>query len=254
MPDSVRDQILVLGQAAVPELIAILDDDELYAETGLGGGWSPIHAVDLLADLRADDAVGPMLRTLATSDFLDLVHDRLLSRMPEIGAPVVEPALQAYADSAVDVFRSSVAAVLSRVGIRDERIFQLLVERLDIEPSEARHVVDYGDQRALPHLHATLDRCELSDARQPFANQDLIELSAAIDELGGVLTVKQRDKMRRVDEHAQAYRSAFLGTLDPLATKRRSSKLGRNEPCWCESGRKYKVCHLRADQDMLLVG
>jgi hypothetical protein len=25
-------------------------------------------------------------------------------------------------------------------------------------------------------------------------------------------------------------------------------KLGRNEPCWCGSGRKYKHCHLHADQ------
>lgn len=25
-------------------------------------------------------------------------------------------------------------------------------------------------------------------------------------------------------------------------------KPGRNEPCWCGSGRKYKHCHLQADQ------
>ncbi|MBX0328567.1 SEC-C domain-containing protein [Oscillochloris sp. ZM17-4] len=24
-------------------------------------------------------------------------------------------------------------------------------------------------------------------------------------------------------------------------------KPGRNEPCWCGSGRKYKHCHLSAD-------
>lgn len=24
--------------------------------------------------------------------------------------------------------------------------------------------------------------------------------------------------------------------------------LGRNEPCWCESGRKYKACHLEGDR------
>jgi preprotein translocase subunit SecA len=24
--------------------------------------------------------------------------------------------------------------------------------------------------------------------------------------------------------------------------------LGRNDPCWCGSGKKYKVCHMRADQ------
>jgi uncharacterized protein YecA (UPF0149 family) len=25
-------------------------------------------------------------------------------------------------------------------------------------------------------------------------------------------------------------------------------KLGRNDPCWCGSGKKYKRCHLGADE------
>lgn len=34
------------------------------------------------------------------------------------------------------------------------------------------------------------------------------------------------------------------GDVPPPAKKRP----GRNEPCWCGSGRKYKHCHLRADE------
>jgi hypothetical protein len=30
----------------------------------------------------------------------------------------------------------------------------------------------------------------------------------------------------------------------PQAVGSSKPKLGRNEPCWCESGKKYKVCHL----------
>ena len=30
-----------------------------------------------------------------------------------------------------------------------------------------------------------------------------------------------------------------------------SHKLGRNEPCWCGSGLKYKQCHLDADRGLL---
>jgi preprotein translocase subunit SecA len=26
-------------------------------------------------------------------------------------------------------------------------------------------------------------------------------------------------------------------------------KLGRNDPCWCGSGKKYKYCHLRKDRE-----
>jgi len=33
------------------------------------------------------------------------------------------------------------------------------------------------------------------------------------------------------------------------APRRALPKLGRNDPCWCGSGKKYKHCHLRKDQD-----
>ena len=29
----------------------------------------------------------------------------------------------------------------------------------------------------------------------------------------------------------------------------RNPALGRNEPCWCGSGRKYKRCHLDRDRE-----
>ena len=25
---------------------------------------------------------------------------------------------------------------------------------------------------------------------------------------------------------------------------------GRNQPCWCDSGKKYKHCHLKADRSV----
>jgi preprotein translocase subunit SecA len=29
---------------------------------------------------------------------------------------------------------------------------------------------------------------------------------------------------------------------------RAQNRLGRNDPCWCGSGKKYKNCHLKEDQ------
>jgi hypothetical protein len=254
LPDGLHDRVLAHGSAAVRELIAVLDDDALLFETGPGAGWAPIHAVDLLGELRAVEAIEPMLRVLAGTDFLDIVHDRMLLRMPQIGAPVIEPALRAYADSTDDDFRLSLAAVLSRTGVRDERIFTLLVERLGRDRSEANHLVDYGDRRALPLLHAALDRCLAGSGGGPFANQDLIELRAAIEDIGGVLTGEQRAAMRRVDERAEAARAALVGALQRKPSAALPPKRGRNQLCWCGSGRKYKICHLRADEEALLAG
>jgi preprotein translocase subunit SecA len=35
---------------------------------------------------------------------------------------------------------------------------------------------------------------------------------------------------------------------EPVRAQPGTRKLGRNDPCWCGSGRKYKQCHLREDQ------
>ena len=29
----------------------------------------------------------------------------------------------------------------------------------------------------------------------------------------------------------------------------RAAQLGRNDPCWCGSGKKYKKCHYESDQE-----
>jgi hypothetical protein len=36
--------------------------------------------------------------------------------------------------------------------------------------------------------------------------------------------------------------------VDDEPFERAEPKLGRNEPCWCGSGKKYKKCHLDADE------
>ncbi len=44
-----------------------------------------------------------------------------------------------------------------------------------------------------------------------------------------------------------------MGLLQRLFAKKRTPPasartLGRNEPCWCASGAKYKACHLEEDR------
>ena len=34
----------------------------------------------------------------------------------------------------------------------------------------------------------------------------------------------------------------------PETVRRDKPKVGRNDPCWCGSGKKYKNCHMREDQ------
>ena len=159
-----RDEVLAPGAAAVPALLRILNDEALE-------GWAPVHAVRLLGRMRISEAIGPMLRALAETDSLDMLRDAIVASMPEIGAPVVEPALRAYTESDDLAFRESVSSILSRIGVRDDRIFTVLLEMLAISPSRVGDLAQYGDDRALPYLARAFDAYTLRASDSPLARR-----------------------------------------------------------------------------------
>jgi hypothetical protein len=149
-----------------------------------------------------------------------------------------------------------VASVLARVGLRDDRILDLLLAQLRRAPAFAGNLAEYGDPRALPSLLEALDALELDESGNLFANQTLIEIRCAIEELGGTLTAEQQLKCRRGQAAAESVRQRLLERIEapadaspPVAPARRHDRPGRNDPCWCGSGKKYKRCHLDADAD-----
>jgi preprotein translocase subunit SecA len=100
----------------------------------------------------------------------------------------------------------------------------------DVEPEDASHAfldhvsrlaLDPGPRSALPDLVAAF----LADL------EDQGRLS------GG------RAMAARVRAAEPAFRDRAAGKAPDLT--RRAEKIGRNDPCPCGSGRKYKQCHLR---------
>ena len=260
LPKELCSDILHLGDAGVTALLEILEDETLAQIDSPGKGWAPIHAAELLGDLRAATAVEPMLRALARTDPLDILHDRVLSSLPKIGPPVVEPALRAAA-SADEETLESVASVLARVGLHDDRILDLLLAQLRRAPAFAGNLGEYGDSRALPSLLEALDAFELDESGNLFANHALIEIRCAIEDLGGTLSVEQQLKCGRGQAAAESFRRVLRERLEgradaplPVEPARRQGRPGRNDPCWCGSGKKYKRCHLDADADAASAG
>jgi uncharacterized protein YecA (UPF0149 family) len=57
-------------------------------------------------------------------------------------------------------------------------------------------------------------------------------------------TERQQETRRQMD---QASRPASTGNTGYMA-REKSKQPGPNDPCWCNSGKKYKKCHMTEDQ------
>ncbi len=200
LPRPVAEALLRRGREVIPALVEVLEDDTLARGDAPGGGYAPIHAATILRDLEASEAIEPMLRLLSRCDAMDILYGALVEALGSFGPPVLEPALAVHAAAESEAERSAIANVLSRTGVRDHRVLAVLLRMLEEDMVlGAGSLAEYGDPAALPHLGAALDRCDLDVPGGLFANQDVIELEAAIEELGGELSEDQERKVRAVE-------------------------------------------------------
>lgn len=226
LPAKVKARIVALGEAAVAPLMAIAGDDALLMEESRGDGMAPVHALALLGELRAEAAIPRMIAIVAGGDADDYAVNAAALALRKMGAAALEPCLAAYAAETRDDQLGLFAGALAELGVRDERVWQILLAELEREPVvAAMHFAEYGDARALPLVSALFDREGLD-------RFDIVELAAAIERLGGALTPAQA-RLR-----AEATRRGERSIEPP----------GRNDPCHCGSGKKYKKCHLESDQ------
>ncbi len=236
LPAKTHAAVLALGASVVPHLVDLLADDE--------GGWASVHAVDLLVDMKAEEAIRPMLAVLDEVELDDALPNRVTIRLPELGGAVLEPALELLSRSDDEDTVYAVCEVLAKLGVRDDRVFDALRSLFDDDPAFAAGMLaDYGDERGL-HL---VDRA-LADFQPDFSvllsRVHLGDLLDAHERLGGELSPQTRD---RVDGWSAEWDVRQRRSRE-LSAPPRTQKTGRNEPCPCGSGKKYKKCCLPSDQ------
>ena len=129
LPTELLHRILALGKTAVEPLIEILVDEDLGCEDAPGEGWPPIHAVDLLVEMEAVEAIEPMLRVLAATTWDEVIHDRIVLRLPKLGPAVLEPALARIEPRMAPDLHDAICSVLAKLGVRDERVYAEYPER-----------------------------------------------------------------------------------------------------------------------------
>lgn len=244
LPESARRAVLGLGEAAVPALVEVLRDEDLLQTDSPGDGWAPIHAARLLGTLKAEAAIPAMVEVLGGMEPEAILFSELTYALSQLGPAVAPVVLQALEQGQAEE-ELGLLEVLSRSGVRSDAIFTRLVDLLHEDADlGAMFLADYGDPRALPALVEAFEAYVPTEGEGVFIGQTLIDIEDAIHELGGELTDAQRKKLDAV----VGQRFHVLSKRLAHTPARREERPGRNAPCWCGSGLKYKKCHLAQDE------
>jgi hypothetical protein len=243
LPAELRSDILSRGAEAVEPLVELLREAEELV---------PVHAVELLTQLKAPEALAPLVERLRLTEPGGMIHDALLFGLEEWGAAVVPVALEVLTRTRDADQRLGLLAVLARSESQDERILPALVAQLEEAPVQgALNLARYGDPRAIEPLKRALEAYPFpEDAEEDlFANQAVVELDLAIQDLGGSLDAAPRAKADRARNSLVRLGALFGELLEELRSRPavREAPADRNAPCWCGSGLKYKRCHLGRD-------
>jgi len=261
------EDILEQDEAAVPFLLEIVRrevTDWPEAET-------LCQACLLLGSLGATLAIPALIELFYRYDD-DLLED-VYRALAMLGAEAVEPALAVVRDGSLGWYPRAMAANAAIEGSSQEPALQVRVtatlrelladyiaraetldgEEIDVATSLVTDLALLAD----PEARALIDAAFEAD----IVDQWVIEPENVADDYrrGGKQPPlpSPRAWLRRyryqyrehLDKERRRQREAQKPERRGTPAKRREGpKLGRNDPCWCGSGKKYKHCHLRQDQ------
>jgi hypothetical protein len=265
-PD-VLEAILEQGDAAIPSLReAVRREEEDWAEPESLG-----PACLLLGSLGASSAIPDLVQLFYHYDS-ELLED-VAQALVILGAESVEPALAVVRDETLGWYAramASNAAVDASAQDPELRAHVTATLRELVADYVARAETLTGDEVDA----ATFLVTDLALAADPEA-RDLIEAAFEADIVDeGMINRRTVEQSYREGERPAPppdprawlprYRIQYrehLGLVRRLereaqepqprpvsARQREGPKLGRNDPCWCGSGKKYKYCHMRQDQ------
>jgi hypothetical protein len=243
-----------IGTEHIPELIKMLCDDELnFGDPDSLEVWAPLHAWRALGQLKAAEAVDALKNQLHLID--DNEDDYIATEFPvvfsKIGWPAVQPLAEYLNDNNNPLFAKICAAGSLQImgkenpALRD-RCIEILTSQLrnhDCQDETLNtflilYLVELGATEAIngirdAYLSGNVDLDVLGDIKKaekiPFY-PDRKEYQS------------EDNSFQEIDGFDDAMDAPAIG--DEMPFKNSSAKIGRNEPCPCGSGKKYKKCCL----------
>ncbi len=248
------DQIKAFGPAAIDPLIAIAIDEELhFAHQARPEIWAPLHAVQLLGELRAAEAIQPLLPLFTWDD--DWLEEALPECFGEIGQPALAPLRELLFDETKDFYaRVRAGAGLVKIAERHPElrpdVVAVFVDWL--AQAKARTADDKSFNGFVVCYLLDLKARETEPAIQQAFEQGIVDRSIVGPEsirveFHGEDRAKFLPKwglpgMFGTSGVGAGGRTGAHLTAVPASAPRAARKIGRNDPCPCGSGNKYKRC------------
>ena len=238
---------LGLSEHHIPELIRMLTDDELYTAGSEGPEvWAPLHAWRALGQLHAVEAIDALLRQLYRIDeeHDDWIGDEFPEVFAMIGASAI-PELKTYLATEGHGLYARVCAShsLANIGKSSPEALDRCADCLTYQLTKYAHNDPTLNGFLISYLLDLNAVDSISTIRQAYT-QHCVDLSIVGDlekvEMGLGIRQKRSTPSRGFQWVFEGDEKSSKSNTGVIA----SGKIGRNQPCPCGSGKKYKKCCL----------
>ena len=245
---------------AVFWLRRLVQDGRHWRDEGPGGGWSPVHAIHILAIMKGDSAMNLLLDVLRYygEDLGDLLTEVVPSLLYSFGPKSIDRQMLFVSDETLEAFVrgagiSSLTALMrddpSRMEDYKEFLTNLLFRSIEetVSTMAADALATLRDPSVLPDIYKAYEQgridttfCQIDEleatVRGEFREMDEWEL--------------QRNTISPLEHFSRKNIGHLYSMQTPLPVHEEPShippmkkkKIGRNDPCLCGSGIKYKKC------------
>ncbi len=243
---------------AVFWLRKMIQDGRHWLNTGTGEGWSPIHTIHILALIKSREALELLLDIIRyhEDDLSNWLTENVPSLLVAFGENAIEKLKEFTLDETLESFARGMAvtalAVLAKKypSYKDdvkEHIIKLLKTTSDTTFASiiADELASLHDPSVIPEIKHAFEEGRIEE----FAtNMETIEsiIRGEYDEFER-LTQDPLDHFSRKDIeylHNIYYAKPEEKKYVKPAETETKNKIGRNDPCPCGSGKKYKKCHM----------
>ncbi|MDA3917017.1 MAG: SEC-C metal-binding domain-containing protein [Deltaproteobacteria bacterium] len=214
--------------------------------------WGDIWIVKIMGRIGSREFVPDLLRVLNNSDSLDYIYSDAIKSITALDESADEMIINAIQNHEIADWESF--AVLENLPFSES--FDLVSQKWDDEKSEmdpyetfARCLKGIADKRGIEKLQNIYARGNTDG----FTGEALECLSiihnVSIPELPDIYKKREEEEKRR-KRKSEEFEEIFqdIGNIknrgNIIPFKREAPKTGRNEPCPCGSGKKYKKCCL----------